>query len=490
MADDRYSWLDEDAAERLLRGEPLDVPGAGAGDGPARERARRLSAALQCVADPARLPAGTDEEGAFLSEAVVLAAFRETAPGAHAHGAVPGTRGRSLFRLPRTTAGDGRRTSLGRPLRAGIAAALAGCALGGVAVAAGTGVLPTPFNQSVEPGPTGSAPGTGSDPSTPGHGAGGTDGESPGDGHEPNEHGEKSPGTGGHGGTKGLGGEQDRPADGEGGTLDGIPGNPGFGDERTRGAAIVLCRHYTADTLDRKTRERLEAAAGGPAAAGDYCARLLNGTDDNDAGGSREGSGSDTRSGKGTDSGGSGAGPGSGSGTGSGFQADPYTGAGPGIGNPPAPGSGHDGGDRAGDRGDTADRPRTLRDRSRAGREDRTARDGRPAGDDRSRDDRSRGGHRDNRASGQGSKQASGAADGRASSQSKGQGNTRGITQPNSQESGRENNQGNSRANSRSANGRSSDGRSSEGSATERDDAPAGSRAPSPTTSPAEPSET
>ncbi|MCC5035152.1 hypothetical protein DMH02_018530 [Streptomyces sp. WAC 00631] len=455
MADNRYSWLDEDAAERLLRGEPLDVPGAGAGDGPARERARRLSAALQCVADPARLPAGTDDEGAFLSEAVVLAAFRETAPGAQAHGAGPGTRGRSLFRLPRTTAGGGRRTSLGRPLRAGIAAALAGCALGGVAVAAGTGVLPTPFNHSVEPGPTGSAPGTGSDPSTPGHGAGGTDGESPGDGHEPNEHGEKSPGTGGHGGTKGLGGEQqDRPGDGEDGTLDGIPGHPGFGDERTRGAAIVLCRKYTADTLDGKTRERLEAAAGGPAAAGDYCARLLNTTDDNDAGGSREGSGSDTRSGKGTDPGGSGAVPGSGS------PADPYTGAGPGTGNPSSPGSGHDGGERAGDRGDTADRPRTLRDRSRAGREDR------PARDDRSgRDDRSRGGHRDSRSSGQGNKQANSPAGGTASSQSNGQGSTRGITQSNSQESG----QGNGRANSRSANGRSG------GSATERDAAPAGS---------------
>ena len=50
--------------------------------------------------------------------------------------------GRSGDRRPRA----GRRSSLaGRPLRAGFVMAVAGCALGGAAVAAGAGVLPTPF---------------------------------------------------------------------------------------------------------------------------------------------------------------------------------------------------------------------------------------------------------------------------------------------------------------------------------------------------------
>ncbi|MBQ0986127.1 hypothetical protein KBZ10_16720 [Streptomyces sp. F63] len=400
MADDRYSWLDEDAAERLLRGEPLDVPDAGAGDGRAAERARRLSAALSCVADPDRLPAGTDPEGAYLGETVVLAAFRETAAGTRGTG--PGARGRGLFRTPRTTAGEGRRSALGRPLRAGIAAALAGCALGGVAVAAGAGVLPTPFSHSVEPGPGSSAPGTVSAPPAPGHGAGGTGGESPGDGHGNGKHGEESPDTGGHGGTKGRGGDRDEPAGGRNGTAGAVPVPPGFGDARTRGAAIALCREYTAGTLDGRTRERLEAAVGGPAEVDGYCGRLLHGKDDNDADSSGGGgSGQDTGSGAKPGSGPSG--PDTGPAPAPGISADPYLGAGPGGAYSPGVGGGRDGG---GGSADGADRPhRTPPDAFRPDSGNRPGRESR-------REPGTDAGHRDGRANGTANEAANSRANG------------------------------------------------------------------------------
>lgn len=41
MADERYQWLDQEAAERLLRGEPVDLA-----DDLARSRAERLAEAL------------------------------------------------------------------------------------------------------------------------------------------------------------------------------------------------------------------------------------------------------------------------------------------------------------------------------------------------------------------------------------------------------------------------------------------------------------
>ncbi|MFE7465158.1 hypothetical protein ACFU6R_13810, partial [Streptomyces sp. NPDC057499] len=66
MADERYEWLDKDAAERLLRGEPVDPV-----DGPSGTDAGRLAAALEAAARAAR-PATTELPG----EAAALAAFR------------------------------------------------------------------------------------------------------------------------------------------------------------------------------------------------------------------------------------------------------------------------------------------------------------------------------------------------------------------------------------------------------------------------------
>lgn len=49
MADEQHEWLDKDAAERLLRGEPVDPV-----DGHARTEALRLVAALAAAARETR----------------------------------------------------------------------------------------------------------------------------------------------------------------------------------------------------------------------------------------------------------------------------------------------------------------------------------------------------------------------------------------------------------------------------------------------------
>ncbi|MFI9648552.1 extensin [Streptomyces sp. NPDC052040] len=160
MADEQYRWLDGDAAERLLRGEPLDTV-----DGTAREQAARLA---ETLASLAVTPSATSAE--LSGEAAALAAFRaarsEAAPAREAlagpgsayaahHGSDAGLvrLGRPAANGPRTGANTGR-NRWGRPLRFGLAAAVAAGTIGGVAFAAGTGVLPTPFQR--EPGPAAS----------------------------------------------------------------------------------------------------------------------------------------------------------------------------------------------------------------------------------------------------------------------------------------------------------------------------------------------
>ncbi|MFG2475206.1 hypothetical protein [Streptomyces fagopyri] len=144
MADEDYRWLDREAAERLLRGEPLEAV-----DADTKERVERLAEALaSLVAEPA--PRGGELPG----EAAALAAFRATRAG---RDAVPGrfvadrdpraaahSADAGLVRMGAPGPG-GHRARWGRPVRFGLAAALAVGMIGGVAVAAGTGVLPTPF---------------------------------------------------------------------------------------------------------------------------------------------------------------------------------------------------------------------------------------------------------------------------------------------------------------------------------------------------------
>ncbi|WP_327273375.1 hypothetical protein OG609_15590 [Streptomyces sp. NBC_01224] len=163
MADEHYEWLDKDAAERLLRGEPVDPVG-----GQSRTEAEGLAAVLEAAARAAR-PA----TGELPGEAAALAAFRTAAQSARARtrAANPQVKGYAektgepapadtlepvhirpasggfAPHRPSSSAGSGRTRSLGwsRPIRFGLVASFAGCALGGVAVAASTGMLPGPF---------------------------------------------------------------------------------------------------------------------------------------------------------------------------------------------------------------------------------------------------------------------------------------------------------------------------------------------------------
>lgn len=150
MADEQDKWLDRETAEFLLRGEPLE--GA---DPAVRDRAERLLAALGALAPP--VPAGEELPG----EAAALAAFRKVraeqadasagVSAAVGHGAADRLSGAGPVRVG--SRGEGaRRPRRGRPLRLGLAAALTVGMIGGVAAAAGTGVLPTPFDRT-EPEP-------------------------------------------------------------------------------------------------------------------------------------------------------------------------------------------------------------------------------------------------------------------------------------------------------------------------------------------------
>ncbi|MFF9474459.1 hypothetical protein ACF1E9_17785 [Streptomyces roseolus] len=119
MADERYQWLDPDAAERLLRGEPVD---------PADPAGRAGAAALADALATVRVPSAPAAGEPLAGEEAALAAFRTAATARAASAA--------------RTAAPGAARRWGRSLRYGLAAALAAVTVGGVAVAAGTGVLP------------------------------------------------------------------------------------------------------------------------------------------------------------------------------------------------------------------------------------------------------------------------------------------------------------------------------------------------------------
>ncbi|MFD7296557.1 hypothetical protein ACFV9W_24985 [Streptomyces sp. NPDC059897] len=150
MADEHDKWLNRDAADRLLRGEAPAVSGDDA------RRADRLSSALYALAE---VPAGP--EGELPGEDAALKAFRETRAVTAVNGAVneaasgpvrPGRARRAARPAPKAA----RRPRWGRPARLGAVAAFAACMVGGVAVAAGTGVLPSPFRGSDDPAPAAS----------------------------------------------------------------------------------------------------------------------------------------------------------------------------------------------------------------------------------------------------------------------------------------------------------------------------------------------
>ncbi|MFF3616891.1 hypothetical protein [Streptomyces sp. NPDC002580] len=302
MADEQYRWLDRDAAERLLRGEPLEAVDAGT-----RAQVDRLAETLAALAVEPGL--NSDE---LPGEAVALAEFRKARAGGDGAVTQLGRRGRArsgahaadagLVRLGRPAA-HGRRTRWGRPTRFGLAAALAVGMVGGVAVGAGTGVLPTPFTRE-HPGPAASA----------------TAARTP---EQPLAPVPPSPGV--SGGTTPVApvpdGPSNSPSDGSTPTAEdgaddatGVPGPDSTGKaERTR-EWWVRTRSYCRDVLDGKDldaehRRALEHVAGGGARVKRYCSVFLG-----------RGSGGSGDGGDGADDGG---GQGSGQDSGHGGQGDP-----------------------------------------------------------------------------------------------------------------------------------------------------------------------
>lgn len=283
MADERYEWLDQEAAERLLRGEPVEPVGVDA-----RHQALRLAELL----DDARAQQPVTEP--LRGEDAALAAFRKARDGGAAE----------LLPTVRLTP-ETRPVSWSRSLRWGLAASLTGFAVGGVAVAAGVGVLPTPFggpqpapassvSGAVTPGPVTSEPtpdelrspdlpspaDTPPSPSAPAA-SGGTDTpDGPGDGQG------AGPGRG----------ESTAPHDGRTG-----------GDTNGRDwyrKTVDACRDYRSGTLDDERKRMLEAAAQGADRVKRFCDRMLSadGTgDDGDDGGNGDGNGGDGGQGGGDD---------------------------------------------------------------------------------------------------------------------------------------------------------------------------------------------
>ncbi|MYS38376.1 hypothetical protein K388_00804 [Streptomyces sp. KhCrAH-43] len=322
MADEQYAWLDKEAAEKLLRGEPVDPA-----DGRPCQDAERLAAALGDAARTA-LPATAELPG----EAAALAAFRAAprraaapAPSAHGEGEGPETAVLAPVHIGRAASGTGggaadprgdRTFRWSRPLRFGLVASLACCAIGGVAVAAGSGMLPAPFGRhtpspatsvsaaaspeelgadvmpdeetsappppgtpSPDAPPPGGDPGTGKDDddtARPGAGApqGGRGGRSDGPtGTHPTGGSRSGDGTGSGGTGSDEGGGAADPGKGTGGSGD----NDGSGAGTWYAKTLKACRDYRDGKLDDDRRTRLENLAKGARNLDRFCDRLLDG---------------------------------------------------------------------------------------------------------------------------------------------------------------------------------------------------------------------
>ncbi|WP_432029241.1 hypothetical protein [Streptomyces sp. 1222.5] len=308
MADEQDTWLDRETAERLLRGEPL-----GAVDPCARDQAERLSRALGALAAEAAPAAGE-----LPGEEAALAAFRKAREAADAERTAADLAARAPGRRSGTPA-DGadagliriggagrtgttaRRPRWARPARFALAASLAVGTLGGVAVAAGSGVLPTPFDDE-PPGPAVTV-------------SAGTSGEplaSP----SPRTPSGTAPGTPGGSADGTPGGASDEAAapDEDPGASD-APG-PGAPPSASAGTGwdvvAAACRDIRDGREPAADRKRaLEHLAGGSGRVSRYCKVVLaaghiggatGGKDDTDAGGQDEG-GQGKGGGKGRDKG-------------------------------------------------------------------------------------------------------------------------------------------------------------------------------------------
>ncbi|MEU0230063.1 MULTISPECIES: hypothetical protein [unclassified Streptomyces] len=313
MADERYQWLDEEAAERLLRGDPVDP--VGPADDLARPRAGRLAEALDAIRAPVA-------EDGLPGEAAALAAFREAtaaraaaSAAGSASGSVPGsTADLGRVRLARPVAAPRR---WGRSARYGLAAAVAAVAVGGVAVAAGTGALPlvgpAPA-RSVSAGDTArplvspEPDGTREDPGIPGP-------PPPVDGRTPDATPSAGTGSTAPAAPDGEGAnrpKRDAPEPGRS-TADphGTPrpdrtddrdrdGNENGGGTDLRERAVEACRAYRSGKLDDGRRRLLTETLRNGETLRRYCDRLLAGAPGDTSGdGAKDGSDSGSGDGSG-----------------------------------------------------------------------------------------------------------------------------------------------------------------------------------------------
>ncbi|WP_051844454.1 hypothetical protein [Streptomyces globisporus] len=301
MADERYQWLDQEAAERLLRGEPVEAV-----DDRARAEAARLAEALGTARVQAVPPAARTE---LPGEAAALAAFRKATAERAAATAAAG----ASVPADRTTAAELGRIRLapvtaparrwGRSVRYGLAAAVAAVTVGGVAVAAGTGVLPligpAPAS-SVSAGETtdplvSEEPGIRQDPETPPTGSGDSGGPTPG----------SSPSA-----DSGSTAPTPRVPDGHG-TVSRPPGTPtpgrtpgggdaaGTGSADARERALKACREYRTGKLDAADRQRLLNTLRNGDTLRVYCDRILSGDTGSSEGAGQDSAGGGSKGGKG-----------------------------------------------------------------------------------------------------------------------------------------------------------------------------------------------
>ncbi|MET9601620.1 hypothetical protein [Streptomyces sp. NPDC006459] len=310
MADERNRWLDKAAAEKLLRGEPVEPVGPAA-DQRARTEAARLRAALDA------LGAGTEPlPGELPGEAAAVAAFR-TARGAARPSAVPEASGLDLEpvidlgRIIPAPASAGRR---GRTVSFGLAAALASVAVGGLAAAAGAGLLDRARHDSAGPAPAMSV--SAGEDAVPGIGSGAPTSRPrptptplpngsnvpvlPDAARTPDADGRMTPGigasagassgataSGGSGkdsqdGQTGTGG-RDRDRDTLGGGDAGKDGKEG--DRELRLKAADLCEQFKSGRINDDRREWLSRQANGLTRIPAYCKSLQDG--DGSGGGKR-----------------------------------------------------------------------------------------------------------------------------------------------------------------------------------------------------------
>ncbi|MFF1959755.1 hypothetical protein ACFVWX_22580 [Streptomyces sp. NPDC058220] len=270
MADERDAWLDKDAAERLLRGEPVE-----AADEAVRARAERLSGALR---DVAAVTYANDAE--LPGEAAALAAFqRARSAGGERAGRMRA--GELLGTVRLAPAPRARRAAVGRPVRMGLVAAVAGCALGGMAAATGAGALPSLFGGEHNPVPANSVSSVPSPRPLASGSSGG--GSSAGPSDAPAGTGQPTPESSsaadpgkGHGaaedGKRGKG-EPAGPDSGHGDR----PGSPDNDAGAWYRKTVEACRDYLSGEIDAARRDALESAAKGPQGVERFCGRLLAG---------------------------------------------------------------------------------------------------------------------------------------------------------------------------------------------------------------------